>query len=1095
MSDKMRVLPFDTLLLWILAEYEACGTIFGLPSRLFYEPRADAPYSIADLYGHYLATPIGPAAGPHTQLAQNIVSAWLSGGRFIELKTVQVMDELEIPRPCIDAEDEGYNVEWSQELTLDQSAREYVNGWALIHVLRRLLGYEEARFGTVFNMSVGYDLQGVQSAPMTRFMDRLCDATEDLAEVQAVLRARFPRFGDLEIPSQVTDNVTLSTMHGCPPDEIERIARYLMEDRGLHCTVKLNPTLLGRERMMQILHQQLGYTEIHIPDAVFEHDLRYERAVALVRTLQDVAAEQGLCFGVKLSNTLAMANHRGLLPGDEMYMSGRALYPITMNLMDALVRDLGDNLRVSFSAGADAFNIAEILSTGARPVTVVTDLLKPGGYSRMLQYLDTLETEMGARQASSLDHLARDRIANLERTSDAALKNARYTKGAYPYGPPKVDTDLAPFDCIIAPCIQQCAVCQDVAAYAWWIAQGEYDRALDVILARNPLPGVTGHVCTHLCQTRCTRNNYEQPVAIRALKRFAVEKGQGTRSLDRNAVDGVRAQGGHVAIIGSGPSGLAAAYYLALSGVQATVFEAKDVPGGMLALAPGFRLPPTVVQADIERIVSLGVQIELLHPITVPPQELLHQGYDAVYIACGFPQDATLDIEGIHGRGVYTALDFLGRVAHGERPDLGERVLVIGGGNTAMDAARTAQRLTGRPTTVVYRRTRHEMPAEEEELADLIVEGNTIVELATPTRVLLCQGRVAALECARNRLGEPDESGRQRPEPIPDSAFQIEADAIVLAIGQRADVTFLDGSDISLRRNGTLAVDPPTGRAGPSRVYAGGDAVRGPAIIIEACADGRRAAEAICAQLGVPFAPPLAPLPLLDEEDILRVKSARARRESQHKAGVLPVERRGGFELVESTLSEPAAQKEAARCLQCSVLCDKCIEVCPNRANYAYTIDPITWTLPQLSYREGQLVLAGEEPFAIVQRRQIVHIDDLCNECGNCATFCVHQGKPYADKPRLFLSRADFEREVDNAFHIQGSTIWARQDGCEVSLALGQSSLAYEDRRFRVQLTPTFGLLAMEARQPFEGTCSLRIAAEMATLHRGLTASLPFLLG
>jgi putative selenate reductase len=478
----------------------------------------------------------------------------------------------------------------------------------------------------------------------------------------------------------------------------------------------------------------------------------------------------------------------------------------------------------------------------------------------------------------------------------------------------------------------------------------------------------------------------------------------------------------------------------------------------------------------------------------MPPKKLLERGYDAVYLACGFPHDASLDIEGIDGVGVHAALDLLERVAHGERPNLGTRVLVIGGGNTAMDAARTAQRLTGHPSTVVYRRTQHEMPAEEQELEDLLAEGNALVELASPVRVLLDEGQVVALECVRNGLGEPDASGRRRPEPIPGSAFQIAADAIVLAIGQQPEVAFLDGSGVSLRRNGAIAVDEATGATAAACVYAGGDVARGPAIIIEACADGRRAAETICAQLGVTFAAPSAPLPVLDEGEILAVKRARARREPQRQADALPVERRGGFDRVEGTLSEADARAEAARCLQCSVLCDKCVEVCPNRANFVLTVAPVQWSLPTLAYREGQLVVAGEERFEIAQTRQIVHLDDLCNECGNCATFCVHQGKPYLDKPRLCLHEADFERETDNAFCFRKGVLRARQAGRESRLAPAQEGWRFENEQFRVRLSPAFDLLDVEPKQCFEGGRSLRLAAEMAVLHAGLSASLPFLL-
>ena len=1093
MSDAMNVLPFDVLLNWVLTDLDENESIFGIHRSLFYTPQADSPYATENVFGHYLATPVGPGAGPHTQLAQNIVSAWLSGARFIELKTVQIMDELEIPRPCIDMEDEGYNVEWSQELKLEQSASEYVKAWVLIHILRRELGFEgSVPFGTIFNMSVGYNLEGIQSPRMTRFMDALQDASEEIAQIQAVLERGFPQFADVEVPARLTNNVTLSTMHGCPPDEIENIGRYLLEERGLHTAVKLNPTLLGQQEVMRILHERLGFEEIHIPDAVFEHDLGYDRAVELIHTLQTVAAERDLTFGVKLSNTLAMANHRGALPGDEMYMSGRALYPITINLFRKLSKEFDGDLNVSFSAGADALNVTSILAAGAWSVTAVSDLLKPGGYSRFLQYLENLDRDMRDRGAASLEELARDRKANLEQAAAQALEDPRYRKEYHPYGLPKVESGLDLFDCIAAPCVEQCAVLQDVPEYAWLISQREYDRALEVILSRNPLPGATGYACTHLCQTRCTRNNYDEPVAIRALKRFAAERGQ-------VRVHGAGKTGHRVAVIGSGPSGLAAAYFLGLNGVEVTVFEARDRPGGMLAIAPTFRLPEDVVREDIERIENLGVTIELSHPITSPPEVLLDQGFDAVYVASGAQKDARLGIEGEDGAGVHLALDFLKRVRWGGKVDLGKRVLVIGGGNTAMDAARTARRLAGGAVTAVYRRTRREMPATDEEVEGLFAEGGVLEELASPVRILLKEGRVAGLECIRNELGEPGADGRRRPVPIEGSEFEIAADSVIVAIGQRADVSFLDGSSITLRKNGTIVVDPQTGRAGGTRVYAGGDAVRGPAIIIEACADGRCAAEAILDQLGVGDGRPAVQLPALSAEEIVRAKAARARKTAQHQGALRPPEHRSGFDLVEATLTEGAALSEAERCMQCSSFCDKCVEVCPNRANYTFTISPMSVMLPQVSCQQGGWTVTGTEVFRVAQARQIVHVDDFCNECGNCATFCVHQGEPYRDKPRLYLKESDFEQETDNAFIIErGEGGWAirrRERGQTSRLYVSDATgaMEYEDERVRASLSPDFQIETLELKTEFEGTLSLRGTAEMAVILKGVTVSLPFL--
>ncbi len=1087
MASGMRAQPFDRLLRSILAEREHNRSIFGIPESLFYVPKRTCAYATEDFLGQSLATPIGPAAGPHTQLAQNIICAWLSGGRFIELKTVQIMDTLEIPRPCIDMEDEGYNVEWSQELRLDESLLEYVKAWALIHILHRLLGFEKkALLGTVFNMSVGYNLEGITSPPMTRFMDRLVDASEELLEIRDVLATEFRALADIDIPAQLTNNVTLSTMHGCPPDEIERIARYLLEERGLHTTVKLNPTLLGKDAVMRILHDDLGFQEIAIPDEVFAHDLEYGRAVEMIRTLKKTAAARGLVFAVKLSNTLAMSNHKATLPGSEMYMSGRALYPITMALFSKLMHEFDGDLAVSYSAGADALNVTTILACGARPVTAASDLLKPGGYSRLLQYLENLEEEMLARDARSLDELAADRLLNLERAAADARTDPRYKKDYHPHALPKVASGLERFDCVAAPCVEACAVCQDVPEYTWLVGQGRFDRALRVILSRNPLPGVTGHVCTHRCETRCTRNNYDESVGIRSLKRFAFEHGK--VPLPKTVPSGRR-----VAVIGAGPSGLAAAAFLAQSGLGVTMYEAKGTAGGMPALAPAFRLPLDAVEADVERVRQMGVQIELGHRVVTRPEELLEEGFDALYLACGFSKDAPLDIEGIEGEGVYGALDLLDRVARGEKPALGTSVLVIGGGNTAMDAARTAQRLSAKPVTVVYRRTRAQMPAEEEELRDLLEEGNQLLELVSPKRVIREDGRLVALDCVRNALGAPDADGRRKAVPVAGSEFQIPADSIVVAIGQAPDLSFLGGSAIAVDKRGTIAADLATGRAA-DLVYAGGDAVRGPAVIIEACADGRRAAEAICEQLGIPFAPPRSSPARLSEAEVLRVKRARARRTPRHRPDTLPIAERRGFDLVEQGLTEKSARDEASRCLQCSTFCDKCVEVCPNRANIPYRIEPVRFALPLLSSSDGRLIVAGEEAFEVRQTRQIVHVHEFCNECGNCATFCVHQGKPFLEKPRLFLDKADFDKEQDNAFCVSQGSIHRREKGEESRLSLKRGGMTFENEHVSLRLGLDFGLREGVPRQSSLTRFSLREAAEMAVLLRGVTRSAPFLL-
>jgi len=272
MADRMFPIPIEQLIRWSLDELTSQRSIFGLPEELFHRPWLGDPYRCHQ-HGQLLETPVGVAAGPHTQLAQNIVVAYLAGARFIELKTVQTLDEIEVAKPCIDMQDAGYNCEWSQELTLGESFAEYLKAWILIRVLRRELdlgiGPED---GFVFNMSVGYDLDGIQGSKVQRFLGSMRDAAAlRRRTLQAAARAH-PATADLDVPARLSESVTLSTMHGCPPGEIERIGRYLIEELGLHTAIKLNPTLLGAERLREILNGQLGFSDIQVPDEAFEHD-------------------------------------------------------------------------------------------------------------------------------------------------------------------------------------------------------------------------------------------------------------------------------------------------------------------------------------------------------------------------------------------------------------------------------------------------------------------------------------------------------------------------------------------------------------------------------------------------------------------------------------------------------------------------------------------------------------------------------------------------------------------------------------------------------------------------------------------------------
>ena len=248
MSDRFQPMTVDTMLSWILSEFDNRNSIFGIPSDLFFHPKEDDPFTM-ERYGKRLQTPIGVAAGPHSQLAQNIVAAWLCGARYIELKTIQTLDELEISKPCIDMENEGYNCEWSQELKLRQSLEEYLNAWIIIHVLMDKFKWGTANdSGVICNMSAGYNLKGLLNENVQDFFNLMENAHDLLSEKLERLESVYPRAKHLDIPSQISDNLTISTMHGCPPGEIERIGKYFIEERNYHTTIKLNPTLFGPDR-------------------------------------------------------------------------------------------------------------------------------------------------------------------------------------------------------------------------------------------------------------------------------------------------------------------------------------------------------------------------------------------------------------------------------------------------------------------------------------------------------------------------------------------------------------------------------------------------------------------------------------------------------------------------------------------------------------------------------------------------------------------------------------------------------------------------------------------------------------------------------
>jgi putative selenate reductase len=405
---ELRPIPFAELLERVLVEPARQESLFDLPLRKIWRPRVGLDLSV-DVHGHRAQSPIGPAAGPHAQLAQNIVLAWAAGSRIIELKTVQVLDELTIPRPCIDAATIGYNVEWSQELRLADSLREYVAGWMLVRILRELdplgLGAAAAQSEPVFELSVGYDLEGLQSVQMHNYLLQAQNVAPLIDELRALIPDRHRRLRELDYRTDLVKCVTLSTFHGCPPDEIEAIARYLLEDVGVDVIVKLNPTLLGYDEVVYLLHERMGYHDLTPKRSAFDGDLKWQEAIALGWRLNETAARRGRSFGVKMTNTLVVENHKKWLPGDEMYLSGPPLHVLAMHCVERWRAAFGGAVPLSFSGGIDQHNVVDAVACDFVPVTTCTDLLRPGGYGRLGKYLENLEEAMTACGARDRDEL------------------------------------------------------------------------------------------------------------------------------------------------------------------------------------------------------------------------------------------------------------------------------------------------------------------------------------------------------------------------------------------------------------------------------------------------------------------------------------------------------------------------------------------------------------------------------------------------------------------------------------------------------------------------------------------------------------------
>ncbi len=956
MSDIMRGMKFTSLLERYLRECEKRDAVCLKGRKL-------------PLFKGFIESPFGPAAGPNTQMAQNIVTAYIYGARFFELKTVQKMDGRElaacVPKPCISTFDEGYNCEWSTELTVREAMEEYIKAWFVIKLLSKEKGLGDPD-GFLFNLSVGYDLEGIRGDKVNGFIESMKDARETdifktclegaLAAVRSGLLKNVNEDYVKGISPFISDSVTLSTLHGCPAGEIERIAAYLIEEKHLNTFVKCNPTLLGYDRARKLLDSK-GFDEIAFDDHHFREDLQWEAAVPMIGRLKKLASDRGLEFGVKLTNTFPVDVKKNELPSEEMYMSGRSLFPLTLTLSHMIAREFDGEVRISFSGGADHHSLRKLFDAGIWPVTMATTLLKPGGYRRFKSFSGLFKDA----EYEAFSGVSPDKVEKLLSETENDPWYRRPVKGI----PDRKNGRKLPlFDCFTAPCSEGCPICQDIPAYVEAMERGDALEALRIITDRNPLPFITGTLCPQTCSKKCMRNHYEGAVNIRDTKKAAAEKAHKKLTSSHKPLNA--GASGKAAVIGAGPGGLAAAYFLSRSGYDVTIFEREKEAGGIVRnVIPDFRIDPSEIKKDIEIALSYGAKLETGKEIK-DLEALKKEGFDKILVANGAEKPGDPGLE--YGSAT-DARSFLREIRSGINKTGVSAVAVIGAGNTAMDCARAAKRMKGvEKVFIVYRRTKKEMPAEEEELQEALKDGVEFLENLSP--VGFGDGK---LKCRVMKPGEPDASGRPRPVDTGETR-EIKADLVVSAVTSGTDAGLIAsaGAEIDDRGYPVLNEYNETTVQG---LFVVGDAVKGPATVVKAIASAMKAAEYITG---------------VSSDYNHRLPYGAAKKYSE-KRGMFP---------------DAVAAATDNRCLGCPYVCGVCAEVCPNRAN---------------------VMIDG----------QILHLDDLCNECGNCAVFCPYDGRPYKDKFTLFSSKEAFDEGSNDGFYID-------ENGKTVMRLSGRASKAAE---------------------------------------------------
>jgi len=1004
MSSVMKPIPFPQLINRIQNEYKNTGSVFGIRKEKFFRPSS----CNFDFSERKISAPIGVSAGPFTQLAQNILAVYLAGARVITLKTVQTMDGEELrkalAKPGISALQESYNVEWSTELTVSQAMDEYVKAWFLCHIFAVEFNISE-KADVIFSMSTGYSLEGIRSKKLDNYIEGMKDARnteiwQRCYEQTSAVISSFSNFTKADLDSispEISNRMIISTFYNCPKDEIEKIVIYFLGQKTLNTLIKCNPTLLGYEKCRELL-DEMGYNHISFTDKYFKSDLQLKDAVKILRHMKLLAAKIHLDFGVSLTNTLPVEIKKNEFLGKEMYLSGRALFPLSLYTAEKIAESLHAEIPVSYTGGLDFFNIKEILETGIRPVTMVTNLLKSGGPERLHQLAQIAEKiEPGNRGIN---------IRALNTLCENVLKENRY-KNSRGFTVKKNPGDLPVFDCAKAPCTGSCPVHIKIPDCLYAVSAGQYEEAFRIMANDNTAPSITGNICNHECQSICRRNDYDDPLQIKNAELIAANHAQDAfiQSLAKPELKTRDC----AAVIGAGPAGIAAAVFLRRNGVAVTVYEKRDKPyGAVQHLIPSFRISDEAILNDYQIAVKTGVEFIFNAPEKFSITELKKKN-KFIVIACG----AWKNKDSILIKGQEELLDSVKFLEESKKTgyslNLGKKVAVIGGAGAAVNCARAAKRNKGVDSvTIIYRRTKECMRASAREIEQALAEKINILELLSADSLengnLLCDVNSVESDNSDSRILMS--TGEKQ---------KLHFDTVINAAGVKIDTELFSFNQIRL--DGHLPVTNSNLESSAPDVYIAGSCRTGSCKTVNAVADGKIAAFNILKKLKI-------------EPDFSIEPAACSQKNVKDSSIACALQKKG---IIQERTND---NSDAQRCLSCNVLCEICVDVCPNRANTA--------------------VFQETKP----QKRQIIHIDSMCNNCGNCAVFCPYEGKPYADKITVFNSKEDFDESENPGFFKTGKTFFVRlEDKTVVKYSQGDDNIPAQWASLLKTLSARYGYL------------------------------------